>query len=173
MHDHHVKYPHATFCDAVPPAWHFSFSFSSSTRVRSLGIQRSGNSPTFDILSESEKTFMQLRLKKPNPFQQPCYHSTTRMSTLRNQLRVTQLLIFGAKRRWKPFVSRFAAAADQKARSASSRAFWGENRKVGSYKKFRGYSNVWVVLSTGQITIQWISIMTRNNCVIQWIEILG
>ena len=34
-----------------------------------------------------------------------------------------QLLIFGAKRRRKPFVSRFAAAADQKARSASLTAF--------------------------------------------------
>ena len=66
---------------------------------------------------------MQLRLKKPNLFQQSCYHSKTRMSTLRNQLRAMQLLIFGAKRRRKPFVSRFAAAADQKARSASLTAF--------------------------------------------------
>ena len=102
-----------SLCDLLwgcPAYATFFFSFSSSTRVRSLGIQHWGNSPTFDILSESEKTFMQLRLKKPNPFQQPCYHSKTRMSTLRNQLRVTQLLIFGA-------------AADQKARSASLTAF--------------------------------------------------
>ena len=42
---------------------------------------------------------MQLRLKKPNLFQQSCYHDKARMSTLRNQLRVMQLLIFGAKRR--------------------------------------------------------------------------
>lgn len=53
-----------------------------------------------------------------------------------------QLPIFGAKRRWKPFVARFAAAADQKARSASLTAFWRENRKVGSCKELRGYSNV-------------------------------
>ena len=66
---------------------------------------------------------MQLRLKKPNLFQQSCYHNKTRMSTLRNLLRVMKLLIFGAKRRWKPFVSRFAAAADQKPRSASLTVF--------------------------------------------------
>ena len=46
-------------------------------------------------------------IKKPNLFQQPCYHNKTHMNTLRNQLRVMQLLIFGAKRRRKPFVSRF------------------------------------------------------------------